>query len=59
VRDIIASKDISFTTTSNTTINRYLHKYNFLSNINDHRLIAEAAHLAKGKSVFFITADGA
>ena len=60
VRDIILSTNIHFTTISNSVIKKGLRKYSFLSDINDHKLIIEAAHLVNHlNTVFFITADGA
>lgn len=58
VRDIISSKTIHFITKVN--IKWKFRKYSFLQNINDHKLIAEAAALKNHSNmVFFITSDGA
>lgn len=59
VRDIINSTDIHTEIISQREIDRLLKKYNFLSNINDHRIICEAEILAKQEEVQFVTADGA
>ena len=47
VRDIINSTDIHTEIISQREIDRLLKKYNFLSNINDHRIICEAEILAR------------
>lgn len=59
VRDIINSTDIHTEIISQREIDRLLKKYNFLSNINDHRIICEAEILARQEEVQFVTADGA
>lgn len=59
VRKIINSLSIQIPTFSQWRINHILHKYNFLSNINDHLIIATAVLLAKQNKVYFITSDSA
>lgn len=62
VRDIIYSSDIGTTEfISQHKVDKLLKKYNFLRNINDHRIVCEAELLAQdsGDKVQFVTADGA
>lgn len=58
VRDIISSKNITYFPISQRKINKLLKKYDFLSDINDHRLLCEALILAEESPVQFITSDG-
>lgn len=61
VRDIIGSIDILTTRfLSQRKVDKLLKKYNFLRDINDHRILCEAELLAQetGKKVQFVTADG-
>jgi len=58
VRDIILSNDINYSMISQNKIDKMIKKYNFLSNINDHRLLCEALILAEEQPVKFITGDG-
>ena len=58
MRDIVNSTAIHFITTNLHTKWKF-KKYPFLKDINDHKLIAEAAALKNhSNDVFFITADG-
>ena len=60
VRDIINSNIIHSEIVSQKEVEKLLKKFNFLLNINDHRIICEAELLAKhGEEVQFVTADGA
>lgn len=62
VRDIISSIDILTTRfLSQRKVDKLLKKYNFLRDINDHRMLCEAELLARetGEKVQFVTADGA
>ena len=59
VRDILTSKNIQHGLISQRKIDHLLKKYDFLSNINDHRLLCEALLLARETFVRFITNDGA
>lgn len=61
VRTIIDSETISYNTYSQKIVNKLLKKYDFLSDINDHRILCEAELLGEeinGK-VLFLTSDGA
>lgn len=58
VRDIITSTNINYSMFSQKRIDKLLKKYDFLSNINDHRLLCEALLLAEENQVKFITGDG-
>ena len=49
VRDILKSSNVTFTNTNNKKIDKLLKKYNFLSNINDHRILCEAILCADGE----------
>ena len=57
VRDILKSSNVTFTNTNNKKIDKLLKKYNFLSNINDHRILCEAILCADGEQVEFYTND--
>lgn len=59
VRDIITSTNISYSTISQKQINKNLKRYDFLSDINDHRLLCEALILSEEQEVKFITSDSA
>ena len=59
VRDIITSTNISYSTISQKRINKNLKRYDFLSDINDHRLLCEALVLSEEQEVKFITSDSA
>lgn len=59
VRDIITSTNISYSTISQKHINKVLKRYDFLSDINDHRLLCEALILAEEQEIKFITSDSA
>jgi hypothetical protein len=60
VRDIINSNTIHSEIVSQKEVEKLLKKFNFLRDINDHRIICEAELLAKhGEEVQFVTADGA
>ena len=62
VRDIIDSIDILTTRfLSQRKVDKLLKKYDFLRDINDHRMLCEAELLAQetGEKVQFVTADGA
>lgn len=58
VRDIITSTNINYSMFPQKRIDKLLRKYDFLSNINDHRLLCEALLLAEENQVKFITGDG-
>lgn len=59
VRDIITSTNISYSTISQKRINKNLKRYDFLSDINDHRLLCEALVLSEEQEVKFVTSDSA
>lgn len=59
VRDIISSNNFRYSCVSQHKINKLLRKYNFLSDINDHRILCEAIAEAENKEVRFITSDSA
>ena len=59
IRDIIVSKNISYCQVARKKINKLLKKYDFLFEINDHRLLCEALALSEENKVRFITSDGA
>ena len=61
VREIISSNNIEYSMVSQKQINKLLKKYNFLTDINDHRLLCEASALAEesNEEIEFITSDGA
>lgn len=58
VRDIITSTNISYNLISQKRIDNLIKKYNFLSNINDHRILCEALIIAEEYEIKFITSDG-
>lgn len=60
VREII-NKNISFSVFSQKQIHGIFKKYNFLSDINDHKILCEAVLISRNKNkiVNFITSDGA
>lgn len=57
VRDILQNSYITFTMYDNKKIDRLLKKYNFLSNINDHRILCQAALAANNDIINFYTND--
>lgn len=61
VRDILSSSKVNIILPPQKEIDKILKKYNFLSNINDHRLLCEAMwlHNTSKEEVQFITSDGA
>jgi len=59
VRDIITSCDYRYSAVSQKQIDKLLKKYDFLSNINDHRMLCEALILNNNNQVVFVTSDGA
>ena len=61
MREILSSNEIHFTIPNEKDIQKILHKYKFLSDINDHKLLCTAVYLAQNtnREVNFITADGA
>ena len=61
INTILTSNDISWSLVSQKKIDKLLKKYNFLSNINDHRLICEALLVQQevDSDVTFVTYDGA
>lgn len=61
IREILNSTKIHYIFSSQHQIDKLIKKYNFLSNINDHRLLCEAIYLRKqeNEEVQFITSDGA
>ena len=59
VRAIISSTDIQVAYYSTKQLNKILHKYSFLSEINDHLIICAAILLSQQHDVTFITSDGA
>ena len=62
VRTIINNPAIVYATYNQKTVDRLLKKYNFLSNINDHRILCEAVLVAKNhpdEDVIFYTNDAA
>ena len=60
VREIIQNENFKYTEFSEKEILKELHKYNFLSDINDHRILCEAILLSKKmhQMVHFVTSDG-
>ena len=59
IRDIL-DKNITFTQFNTKKVDKLLRKYNFLSNINDHRILCEAALSAdKNEPMPFYTNDAA
>ena len=59
VRDIMFSSSIVKPCVSQKRVNKLLKHYDFLSDINDHKLLCEAAILAEEEQLKFITSDGA
>ena len=62
IRDILQGANIVYTTCNQREVDKLLKKYNFLSNINDHRLICEAVLTARDEnldSIIFVTNDAA
>lgn len=61
VRNIIQNQKINKLIIAEKYVNKLLNKYNFLSNINDHKLICEAEYLGRKLHgiINFITYDGA
>lgn len=59
VRDIICSKEYHYSLVSQRQIDRLLRKYDFLSDINDHRMLCEALIINKQTPIVFVTSDGA
>lgn len=58
VRDIIQSYNINSFPISQKKVEKLLHKYDFLTDINDHRLLCEALILSKDHKISFVTSDG-
>lgn len=59
VREILASDNINHFPVSQKKVARLLKKYDFLSDINDHKLLCEALILAEEQPIKFVTSDGA
>lgn len=61
IRKIINTNAFIPVLVSNTKIDRLLKKYDFLSNINDHRILLAAEITAKeqGEDIVFLTSDAA
>ena len=61
IRDILANPAIVYTTYKQKDVDKLLKKYNFLSNINDHRILCEAILTASecDDNVNFVTNDAA
>lgn len=59
VRDILFSSSITTTCISQKKVEKKLKSFDFLSNINDHKILCEAAILSEEDDVKFITSDGA
>ena len=61
IRTILQANNIEYTIVPQKQIDKLLKKYNFLSNINDHRLLCEASILAEEshEKIEFVTSDGA
>lgn len=57
VRDIICSNEIKIELVSQKKVNKIMQKYDFLLNINDSRIIAEAVVAAKNEQICLITSD--
>ena len=58
IREILSSFDkIKVELVNNKKIDNLINKYNYLSNINDHRIICEAVLLGQKNDVCFITSD--
>lgn len=58
IRDIL-NKNITFVEINNKKVDKLLKKYSFLSNINDHRILCEAALSSTGEPITFYTNDAA
>ena len=61
VRKIIDSNQIYYNIRSQKAINKLLKKYDFLTDINDHKIICEAELLGQeiNEKILFLTSDGA
>ena len=62
IRDILQGANIVYTNCNQREVDKLLKKYNFLSNINDHRLICEAVLTARDEgyeAITFVTNDAA
>ena len=61
VRTIIDSEQICYNIYSQKVINKLLKQFNFLNDINDHKIICEAEQLGKevNSKILFLTSDGA
>jgi len=59
IREIISNEKIKTTCVSQRQVNKLLKKYNFLMDINDHKLLCEALILARDYSIHFVTNDSA
>lgn len=57
VRDIISSNNIQTMIFSQNKVEKLLKKYDFLSNINDHRILCEAVLLNEESPITFVTSD--
>lgn len=57
VREIITSNNIHTPMLPQRRIDKLLKKYDFLSNINDHRILCEAVILGEEEQVTFVTSD--
>lgn len=62
IREMLGNPKIVYTTYSQKEVNKLLKKYDFLSDINDHRILCQAvltAHKYCGGVIDFITNDAA
>lgn len=61
IRFLLGSSRVEVITQDNKKIDRLLKKYNFLSNINDHRILCSAYLLAEeeNENLVFMTSDAA
>ena len=61
VRTIIDSEQICYNIYPQKIINKLLKQFNFLNDINDHKIICEAEQLGKevNSKILFLTSDGA
>ena len=61
VRTIIDSEQICYNIYPQKIINKLLKQFNFLTDINDHKIICEAEQLGKevNSKILFLTSDGA
>lgn len=59
VRCIMTGRKLHVLTPNNKKIDKLLKKYNFLSNINDHRILlaAELMGIEEDRSIIFLTSD--